>query len=96
MCLVICAAVMAEVCSCCRELVETCWTRKLVPETLDTRKRMERLLEVFTRLDENGKRCVHCLIYFLVPLSVLADCVWVYSRFLGQLSRPDIAIGNQY
>ena len=54
-----CAAVMSEVGSCCRELVEMCWSRKVVPETLDTRKRMERLLQVFTRLDENGKRCVH-------------------------------------
>ena len=53
-----CAAVMGEVGSCCRELVEMCWSRKVVPETLDTRKRMERLLQVFTRLDENGKRCV--------------------------------------
>ena len=54
-----CAAVMSEVGSCCREFVEMCWSRKVVPETLDTRKRMERLLQVFTRLDENGKRCVH-------------------------------------
>ena len=53
-----CAAVMGEVGSCCRELVDMCWSRKVVPETLDTKKRMERLLQVFTRLDENGKRWV--------------------------------------
>ena len=95
-CLVICAAVMAEVCSCCRELVETYWTRKLVPETLDTRKRMERLLQVFTRLDENGKRCVHCLIYFLVPYQLWLT---VYGYTVGsRVSCPDqiFAIGNQY
>ena len=71
-----CAAVMGEVGSCCRELVEMCWLRKVVPETLDTRKRMERLLQVFTRLDENGKRCV-------------GGCGWVWvftgSPFLWQL-----------
>ena len=59
LCVLTCAAVMGEMYCCCRELVEMCWTRKLVPETLDTRKRMERLLQVFTRLDENGKRYVH-------------------------------------
>ena len=64
----VCAAVMSEVGSCCRELVEMCWSRKVVPETLDTRKRMERLLQVFTRLDENGKRCVH---------GCVGGCGWV-------------------
>ena len=65
-----CAAVMSEVGSCCRELVEMCWSRKVVPETLDTRKRMERLLQVFRRLDENGKRCVRGCVGLPDPFSL--------------------------
>ena len=64
----------------------------------DTRHQEEdgRLLEVFTRLDENGKRCVHCLIYFLVPYHFQLT---VYGYTVGsRVSCPDhiFAIGNQY
>ena len=84
-----CAAVMSEVGSCCRELVEMCWSRKVVPETLDTRKRMERLLQVFTSLDENGKRCVRgcvggCVYRIPFPLAASTDCKYVCTHSLVQ------------
>ena len=64
-----------------------CWLKKVVPKTLDTRKRMERLLQVFTRLDENGKRCVHacvrvCVYRIPFPLVASADCKYVCTHSL--------------